>query len=228
MERLKMRFFVLVTLLLCSIAAQAQIIIGANAAYQIPLGATENFFGAQLLIEKPSNDRNSFVGRVSYYFPRQLTVENAYVADAIVPGISPTSINLDHLTQYSTINIEFGRRAYVINPIDYGFSLYFNSNLIAGFNLIRSRLEEYDRSQYQIYGGDVTANGKGSVFNLGLNLNGGMKYDFTFGTFFFDINFNYNFIQFATNDIARSGYQSFGSPFLFTFGLGYRKLLFLK
>lgn len=207
----------------------AQFIVGGNLAYQIPFGAEKKFVGAQLLLEKPVNERNSFYGKVSFYFPQKTTLANQYVADAIDPSTQPSSINLSTLTNFSSFSGEFGRRGYIINPIDYGFSLYGGSTIVVTFNSVKSRISSFDQNKYQIYGTDAsTLSGKGNVFNLGFGVGGGMKYDLHFGTFYMDLNFQYDFLRLPTNNIASLGYQSFGSPLNFTIGVGYRKIIFSK
>ncbi|MBN9293045.1 MAG: hypothetical protein J0G96_03600 [Flavobacteriia bacterium] len=214
---------------LFALKANAQVIIGGNVAYQIPFGADKNFYGLQVLIEKPTNERNAFFGKVSFFFPQKLTVRDQYVADAIDMNVSPPSINLSSFTNYSTFGIEFGRKIYIINPIDYGFSLYGGSTVMLSFNNIKSRIESFDKTKYQIYGGnDIQTDGKGSIFNLGIGLGGGMKYDFRFGSVYMDLGIGYNILQLATNTIAQQGYSSFGSPLNFVVGVGYRKILFMK
>lgn len=205
--------------------ANAQFIIGGNFAYQIPFGAKKNFPGLQLLLEKPVNERNSYYGKISFYFPQKATLADQYAADAIDPSTTPTTINLSSFTNFSSAGIEFGRRGYIINPIDYGFSLYGGSTIVITFNSIKSRIQSYDKSKYQIYGDTGENEGKGNVFNLGFGVSGGMKYDFSFGTFYFDANFGYDFLRIPTNNIAAQGYNSFGSPLNFTFGIGFRRIL---
>lgn len=210
--------------------AQAQFIIGGNLAYQIPFGAEKNFTGMQLLLEKPVNERNSYYGKVSVFFPQKVSVANAYVADAIDFGTEPQSVNLSMLTNFSSFGVEFGRRGYIINPIDYGFSLYGSSTIVMTFNTIKSRIQSYDKTKYQIYGvdNDASLNGKGNIFNLGFGVSGGAKYDFNFGTLYADVSLGYDFLQLASNSIAQQGYTSFGSRLNFGIGVGYRKILFPK
>lgn len=230
MDERMMKKLIYIVVLFFAFQANAQFIIGGNIAYQIPFGAEKNFFGAQLLLEKPSNERNSYYGKVSFYFPQKMKIENQYIADAIDFETVPSSINLSSLTNYSTFGIEFGRRGYIINPIDYGFSLYGGSTINISFNNIKSRVESYDKTLYEIYGATPQElNGKGSVFNLGFGLSGGMKYDIIgFGTLYFDVNFGYDFLRYPTNKIATTGYNTFGSMINFNVGIGYRKIIFSR
>ncbi len=209
-----------------AVNANAQFIVGGNLAYQIPFGSEKNFPGVQLLLEKPVNEKNSYYGKISFFFPQKLTIVDQYVADAIEMNVDPPSINLSGFTNYSSFGLEFGRRGYIINPIDYGFSLYGGSTIMLSFNTIKNRVQSFDKTKYQIYGATDDLNGKGNIFNLGFGVSGGMKYDFNFGTFYFDANLEYDFLQLATNQIAAQGYSSFGSRLNFNFGLGFRKIIF--
>ena len=219
----KIIFFIALTL---ALNANAQFIVGGNLAYQIPFGSEKNFLGAQILLEKPVNEKNSYYGKVSFYFPQKITVADQYVADAIDMNVTPPSINLSGFTNYSSFGLEFGRRGYIINPIDYGFSLYGGSTIMISFNSVKSRVQSFDKTKYQIYGANDDISGKGNIFNLGFGVGGGMKYDFRFGTFYFDANLEYDFLQLATNTVAQQGYQSFGSRLNFNLGLGFRKIIF--
>lgn len=209
-------------------SVKAQFIIGGNMAYQIPFGSEKNFTGVQLLLEKPVSERNSYYGKVSFFFPQKVNLANQYVADAIDFNTEPQSVNLSMLTNFSSFGIEFGRRGYIINPIDYGFSLYGSSTIVMTFNTIKSRVQSYDKTKYQIYGITENLNGTGNIFNLGFGVSGGMKYDFSFGTFYADVSLGYDFLQLASNAIAQQGYSSFGSRLNFGIGIGYRKILFPK
>lgn len=219
----KIIFFIAFTV---ALNVNAQFIVGGAVGYQIPFGSKKNFLGAQLLLEKPVNEKNSYYGKISFYFPQKITVADQYVADAIDFNVTPASIELSSFTNFSSFGIEFGRRGYIINPIDYGFSLYGGSTIVISFNTVKSRIQSYDQSKYQIYGATEDLSGKGNIFNLGFGVGGGMKYDFTFGTLFFDANLGYDFLQLATNTVAQQGYSSFGSRLNFNFGLGYRKIIF--
>lgn len=222
-------------LLFIAANSNAQLILGANPSYHIPFGKEAGMgFGAQILIEKPSNERNSYFGKISYFFPRKSVTKDAFVADAIDPNTQPSSLNLSIFTNYSTFSVEFGRRTYWINPIDYGFSIYGGTTMMISFSNVKNRLDSYNKNLYQLFGQDGTSsdnniNGKGNIFSLGISLSGGMKYDINhFGTVFLDLNFGYNFLQLATNSIASQGYQNLGSSLNFYFGLGYRKILFFN
>jgi hypothetical protein len=223
-----MKKIILFWALFMAFGLNAQFIVGGNLAYQIPFGAKKNFTGVQLLLEKPVNERNSYYGKVSFYFPQKATLADQYAADAIDPNTQPSTLNLSSFTNFSSIGAEFGRRGYIINPIDYGFSLYGGSTIVVTFNSVKSRIQSYDKTKYQIYGSTGENEGKGNIFNLGFGVSGGMKYDFKFGTFYFDANFGYDFLQLATNSIASQGYNSFGSRLNFNLGLGFRKIIYSK
>lgn len=219
-----------VFVLMFALQSNAQMILGGNFGYQIPFGAKINFYGIQLLVEKPTNEKSSLFGKVSYFFPEEISEPDKYLANAIVsePNLPP-SINLAANTQFSTIGFNFGRKNYWINPMDYGFSVYGATTINFSFNLIKSRVQSYDHTKYNILvdGNVIDPRGKGSVFNLGFGGLVGMKYDFIrFGTLFLDLSLEYNILQVATNLIAQEHYSSFGRQLNFYAGIGYRKILY--
>jgi hypothetical protein len=68
---------------------------------------------------------------------------------------------------------------------------------------------------------------KGSIFNLGFGLGGGVKYTFAgIGTMYFDANFAYLITSTASNSTASSVVNTLYAPLLFSFNIGFRKDFF--
>lgn len=221
----------LLLLIFASFQLNAQIIIGGKYDFMLPFGAEKQFHGLQLLVEKPMNERVSYFGTLTYYFPQKLMQDSVYFANAIVPNVDPPGLSLGAASQYSMVGLSFGRRNYWINTIDNGFALYGGTVINVRFGFAKARPESYDTSKYQIQNVDpnTEVNGKGTIFNLGFGLNGGMKYDINrFGTLYFDLAFEYSILNYPTTTTALNQFRNFGSPLNFYLGIGYKKIIFMN
>lgn len=223
------RFAVFILILLAS-QVNAQIIIGGNYDFLIPFGAQKQFHGIQLLIEKPVNERVSYYGNISYFPAQKIkgTPEDYNYTIEYPDSTSFGKIPLSSLTQFSTVGVSFGRRNYWLNPIDHGFSLYGGTTINVKFSFVKSRIENFDSSKYTTITPDPSdMTGKGTVFNPGFGLNGGLKYDIRrFGTLYFDVSFEYSILNYPTTAIASSGFRDFGSPLNFYLGFGYKRIIY--
>jgi hypothetical protein len=114
--------------------------------------------------------------------------------------------------------IEGGTRYYIGDGYDSGFGAYGGGNVSALFNTIKRTYGDYDQSLYQL---NTTEVAKGSIFNVGFGLCGGVKNTFAgIGTLYFDAGFSYLILSIpSSNSISTNMY----TPLLFTFNFGFRK-----
>lgn len=210
----------LTAILLFATAGHSQFAIGGGPSLLKTFGVKSPYYGATIIGEYPIDEQSSYYGRLGFYAKQQgqSTLINAIAID---PMTSPQVMQINARQTFNYITIEGGRRFYFGNGYDYGFAPYGGTHLLAAFNQIKQATDSYDKSKYAVEGGE-----RGSIFNLAFGLSGGVKNDFTWGTLYFDVSFDYFILSQPTNQIAVNGYNELGGPLLFTFALGYKKSIF--
>ena len=187
-------------------------------------GAKKTFFGFNLGLEYPKSNQTTIYGRIAYYIPRNnidSTLSDVY---AISVTTSPYSLPRNYIVSTGYLTIEGGTRYYLLNGYDNGFSIYGGSTILVCVNNIKKNYADWDypynEANYENYGDT-----KGTILNLGVGLQGGLKYTFpSIGTFFCDLSGNYLIVRQANNDmVGESTNYPFNSALLFTFNLGFRK-----
>ena len=187
-------------------------------------GVKKTFVGLNLGLEYPRSNQTTIYGRIAYYVPRNQDSTQAY-SSAISTTTFPYTLPRNYIISTGYLTIEGGTRNYLINGYDNGFSVYGGSTILLCVNNIKKKFADwnypnYNEAEYQNYGDN-----KGTILNLGVGLQGGLKYTFpSIGTFFCDFSGNYLVVRQASNDLI---YESTNYPMqsgiLFTFNFGYRK-----
>jgi len=185
-------------------------------------GVKKTFVGLNLGLEYPRSNQATLYGRISYYIPRN---EDDSTQTYFYEINNPNSyLQRNSIVSTGYLTVEGGNRFYIINGYDNGFSFYGGSTVLLCVNNIKRKFADwvypYDEADYQYYG-----DSKGTILNLGLGLQGGLKYTFpSIGTFFCDFSGNYLIIRQASNGMVNeSTNYPFNSAMLFTFNLGFRK-----
>lgn len=187
-------------------------------------GAKKTFFGFNLGLEYPRSNQATLYGRISYYIPRNEDDSTQAYASAISTTTFPYQLQRNYTISTGYLTIEGGTRYYLLNGYDNGFSFYGGSTLLLCVNNIKKKFADwdypYDEAEYQNYG-----DSKGTILNLGIGLQGGLKYTFPgSGTIFFDFSGNYLVVRKGSNDVIyETTNYPFDSALLFTFNLGIRK-----
>ena len=187
-------------------------------------GVNKTFVGLNLGLEYPRSNQATLYGRISYYIPRNEDDSTQAYASAISTTTFPYQLQRNYTISTGYLTVEGGNRFYIINGYDNGFSFYGGSTLLLCVNNIKKKFADwdypYDEAEYQNYG-----DSKGTILNLGVGLQGGLKYTFPgSGTIFFDFSGNYLVIRQASNEmVGESTNYPFESALLFTFNLGFRK-----
>lgn len=187
-------------------------------------GVKKTFFGLNLGLEYPRSNENTFFGRFAYYIPRNNADSTIASASAILPTTSPFTLQRNYIVSTGFTTIEGGTRYYLINGYDNGFSVYGGSTIMLCINSIKKNYENwnypYNESDYQNYGEE-----KGTILNLGVGLQGGLKYTLpSLGTIFCDLSGTYLIVRQASNDaVYDSENYPFNSAILFSVNLGFRK-----
>lgn len=188
-------------------------------------GVKKTFVGLNLGLEYPRSNQATLYGRIAYYIPRNNEGDSitAY-SSAISTTTFPYQLQRNYTVSTGYLTVEGGNRFYIINGYDNGFSFYGGSTVLLCVNNIKKKFADWD---YPYNEADYQNNGdnKGTILNLGVGLQGGLKYTFpSIGTFFCDLSGNYLVIRQASNDmVGESTNYPIKSALLFTFNLGFRK-----
>jgi hypothetical protein len=187
-------------------------------------GVKKTFFGLNLGLEYPKSNQTTIFGRIAYYIPRNEDDSTQAYASAISTTTFPYTLQRNYIVSTGYLTIEGGTRYYLLNGYDNGFSIYGGSTILVCVNKIKRNYGDwnytYNEANYENYG-----DAKGTILNLGVGLQGGLKYSFpSIGTFFCDLSGNYLIIRQASNGVVNeSTNYPFNSAMLFTFNLGFRK-----
>ena len=216
-------FILLVTFLASNFFSQ----ISANAGIGTlnGFGVEKTFYGINLGLEYPRSDKNTLFGRIAYYIPRNnIDSTDGFVSAKDPLTTVPNSLARNYMVSTGYLTIEGGTRYYLLNGYDNGFSIYGGSTILVCINKIKRNYADwnhpYNEANYENYGDT-----KGTILNLGVGLQGGLKYTFpSIGTLFCDLSGNYLIVRQANNDmVGESDNYPFNSAMLFTFNLGFRK-----
>ncbi len=181
-------------------------------------GMPKPYVGLHFGGEIPRDDQVSLYGRISLYGKQEDPLINYTNVNAINPLTFPSTQNVTYQNAMNYTIIEGGTRYYIGDGYDSGFGAYGGGNVSALFNTIKRTYGDYDQSKYQL---NTTEMAKGSIFNVGFGLVGGVKNTFAgIGTLYFDAGFSYLILSIpSSNNIPTNMY----TPLLFTFNFGFRK-----
>jgi hypothetical protein len=215
-------FILLVTFLASNLFSQLSLNGGLGTLNGF--GVKKTFFGLNLGLEYPKSNQTTIFGRIAYYIPRNEDDSTQAYASAISTTTFPYTLQRNYIVSTGYLTIEGGTRYYLLNGYDNGFSIYGGSTILVCVNKIKRNYGDwnytYNEANYENYGDE-----KGTILNLGVGLQGGLKYTFpSIGTFFCDLSGNYLIIRQASNGVVNeSTNYPFNSAMLFTFNLGFRK-----
>jgi len=215
-------FILLITFLASNLFSQLSLNGGLGTLNGF--GVKKTFVGLNLGLEYPRSNQTTIYGRIAYYIPRNNIDSTLSYASANSTTTFPYSLPRNYIVSTAYLTIEGGTRNYLINDYDNGFSVYGGSTILLCVNNIKKKFSEwnypYNEADYENYG-----DSKGTILNLGIGLQGGLKYTFpSIGSIFCDFSGNYLVIRQASNDmVGESTNYPFDSVLLFTFNLGFRK-----
>jgi hypothetical protein len=214
------------------IAIFGLIFLGNTASAQVGLsggfnilkgfGTPKPYVGMHLGVEIPRDDVNSIFGRVSFYGKQREEFKSTTYVTAINPSTNPYSLNVGYQSSMNYTILEGGNRYYIGDGYDSGFGGYGGGSVMLIFNSVKRNYDDYDQTLYTL---PTTELPKGSIFNLGFGLNGGLKYTFAgIGSIYSDASFAYMILGQASNATASN--TTLYSNLIFTFNVGFRKELY--
>lgn len=221
------KIFLLVFFGLNTILINAQFGVNGGLSFLKPFGQLKPFIGFHVGGEVPRDDANSIYGRIAFYAKQSDTQANSTFVEANDPSTSPyfQTITFNNSINYTIL--EGGNRYYIGDGYDAGFGAYGGGNVAIVFNTIKRTYSDYDQSKYSLSSTDFP---KGSIFNVGVGLGGGVKHTLAgIGTVYLDANFTYLIMSIPSNStasIAAGPPSNMYSPLLFSFNLGFRKDLY--
>lgn len=214
-------------LLLCVlfnlITASAQFGVSGGTSFLKAFGIPKPYIGFHVGVEIPRDDQMSFYGRATFYLKQNLTGTN----QAIVQAVDPTNpmqfelINYNQSFNYTVL--EGGNRYYLGDGYDSGFGAYGGGKVAIIFNSVKRKYDWGNISEAD-YSLPSTELPRGSVFNVGFGLQGGVKHTFAgLGTLYLDADFVYLIMGYPSNSTAQTGASDMWTPLLFSVNLGFRK-----
>lgn len=203
-------------------AASAQVGLSGGFNMLKGFGTPKPYVGMHLGVEIPRDDANSIYGRVSFYGKQREDFKSTTYVTAINPSTNPYSLNVGYQSSMNYTILEGGNRYYIGDGYDSGFGGYGGGSVMLIFNSVKRNYDDFDQTLYTL---PTTELPKGSIFNLGFGLNGGLKYTFAgIGSVYGDASFGYMILGQASNATASS--TTLYSNLIFTFNVGFRKELY--
>lgn len=190
--------------------------VGGGINSIVAFGVKKPYIGLQVLVEKREEDQ-SLYGKISSTLP-QKEADLLITLDPVDVTKSPLDVST-HLT-YNYTNLEFGKRYYYSDDIDFGYSFFGGSHIALTFNQLKLVTASYDRSQYIFPSAQPT---RGSIFALAVGLNGGFQKGFYFGTIYADAGLNYYLRAIPSNDLA--SYTTSFKSLNFVFNVGFKRTI---
>ena len=218
MIKLTLLFF---TFLSLSSFAQYGVSAGLNTLRGF--GVDKTFVGFNIGLELPRDYETSLYLKASFYAKSKATPSSGFSVN--LEPLDPNNFNLGFVdvleNSYNYTTIEGGVRYYLFDGYDNCFALYGGSNLMGIINRGKRRFSDYDETQYRL---PASEKDNGTILALALGFSGGAKYTVpAVGTFFMEASGDYIIIPMASNDAIQQISQSFYSPLLFAFTIGFRK-----
>lgn len=208
------------------IGASAQTGISGGISALKGFGAPKAHMGLNLGVEIPRDDQVSFYGRFTGYLSNTDPVRGITYVTAMDPLTVPYQENISYSTKVNYVVLEGGSRYYIGDGYDSGFGAYGGTNFSVIFNSVKRKYDDFDMAKYELPTNEVA---KGSIFNVGVGLSGGVKNTFAgIGTLFFDVNASYILLSISNNTTASNVNlnTSMVKQLLFTFALGFRRELY--
>lgn len=202
--------------------ASAQVGLSGGVSMLKGFGTPKPYVGMHLGVEIPRDDANSIYGRVSFYGKQREEFKSSTYVTAINPSTNPYSLNVGYQSSMNYTILEGGNRYYIGDGYDSGFGGYGGGTVMLIFNSVKRNYDDFDQTLYTLPSTELS---KGSIFNLGFGLNGGLKYTFAgVGSIYGDASFGYMILGQASNATASS--TTLYSNLIFTFNIGFRKELY--
>ena len=219
----KMMKFILLLFIFLSWSSFAQYGISAGLNTLKGFGVDKTFVGFNLGVELPRDYETSLYLKASFY-AKGKSIPSSGSAVNLEP-LDPNNFNLGFVdvieNTYNYTTIEGGVRYYLFDGYDNGFALYGGSNVMGIINRGKRRFSDYDETQYRL---PLNEKDNGTILALALGFSGGAKYTVpAVGTFFMEASGDYIVIPMASNEAMQQISQSFYSPLLFAFTIGFRK-----
>lgn len=213
--------FIKVSILLCMCVNFSQAQFGLSGGLDVlkAFGNSKPYVGMHFGGEFPRSDQQSIYARISLYAKQKELVKGSTFIQAINQTIFPNSMTLGYLNSMNYTIFEGGNRYYLGDGYDSGFGAYGGGNFMLVFNSVKRKYDDYDQTKYALSSTELP---KGSIFNVGVGLSGGLKHTLVgLGTFYVDAGFAYLLVSSASNTTAQS--SNLYAPLLFSFNLGFRK-----
>jgi len=198
----------------------AQVGVSAGPSMLRSFSYPKSFYGVHVGVELPTDDMVSYYGRLGIYSSNKIEGQMINV-EARDPNVTfPNLMTVEASSTFNYTTLEGGKKYYIGNSYDYGWSAYGATHIMMAFNRARLKTADYDETLYKLPSG---SSDRGSVFNLAIGVGAGVKNSFTFGTIYFDCSLDYMITSIPSNNLATEIGNQFYSPLIFSFNLGFKK-----
>lgn len=136
------------------------------------------------------------------------------------------NLQLSGLSRYNYNVLEFGKKNFYGQDLDFGPAGYLSSHFSLIMNTLSLKTDEFDESRYRFPDGYVD---KSRIYSIAAGINLGAQYAFFHGTYYLDFGLNYTLIASSSNSFQQmQQYSSFNSyrQLFFVFNLGFKKTIF--
>jgi hypothetical protein len=136
------------------------------------------------------------------------------------------NLQLSGLSRYNYNVLEFGKKNFYGQDLDFGPAGYLSSHFSLIMNTLSLKTDEFDESRYRFPAGYVD---KSRIYSIAAGINLGAQYAFFHGTYYLDFGLNYTLIASSSNSFQQmQQYSSFNSyrQLFFVFNLGFKKTIF--
>lgn len=137
------------------------------------------------------------------------------------------NLQLSGLSRYNYNVLEFGKKNFYAQDLDFGPAGYLSSHFSLIMNTMRLKTDGFDESRYRFPDGYVD---KARIYSLAAGINLGVQYAFFHGTYYLDFGLNYTLIARSSNSFQQmQQYSTFNSyrQLFMVFNLGFKKTIFL-
>ena len=182
-------------------------------------GNAKPYLGFHIGGELPRSDQQSMYARLSMFAKQNESNKGSTFVQALDQTTFPNTKTINYLNSMNYTIFEGGNRYYLGDGYDSGFGAYGGGSFMLVFNTVKRTYDDYDQTKYALSSTELP---KGSIFNVGVGLNGGLKHTVVgTGTFYLDAGFAYMLVSSASNTTAQT--TNLYAPLLFSFNFGFRK-----
>lgn len=201
----------------------SQVIVGGGFNSIGAVNIKQPYLGINLLGEYRNDDMAYFA---KFYTTLPQNDSETFIQMEPLNPEELINLQLNGLSRYNYNVLEFGKKNFYGEDLDFGPAGYLSSHFSLIMNTLRLKTDEFDESRYRFPDGYVD---KARIYSLAAGINLGAQYAFFHGTYYLDFGLNYTLIANSSNSYNQmQQFSSFNSyrQLFFVFNLGFKKTIF--